>query len=70
MGLPYLLFARGLQSVTSQEATLIGLLEPVLVPFWAYLARRELPEAWTIAGGAMILAGLAIRYRPRARLPG
>jgi DME family drug/metabolite transporter len=62
MGLPYLLFARGLRSVTSQEASLIVLLEPVLVPVWAYLAWSETPAWWTLAGGGLILAGLIARY--------
>jgi drug/metabolite transporter (DMT)-like permease len=62
MGLPYLLFARGLRSVTSQEASLIVLLEPVLVPVWAYLAWAETPAWWTLAGGGLILTGLIVRY--------
>jgi drug/metabolite transporter (DMT)-like permease len=62
MGLPYMLLARGLRDVSSQEGAAIGLLEPVLLPIWVYLAYGERPAAWTIAGGALILVGLAIRY--------
>jgi drug/metabolite transporter, DME family len=62
MGLPYLLFARGLRSVSSQEASLISLLEPVLVPVWVYLAWGDKPAWWTLGGGGLILTGLAIRY--------
>lgn len=62
MGLPYVLFARGLQRVPGHEATGIGLIEPILVPLWTFLAWNERPAWWTIAGGALILAGLAIRY--------
>jgi drug/metabolite transporter, DME family len=62
MALPYVFFARGLQSVTSQEATGIGLLEPLLLPVWVYLAWSEVPALWTLAGGALILAGLVLRY--------
>jgi drug/metabolite transporter (DMT)-like permease len=65
MGLPYLLFARGLHGVSSQEASLITLLEPVLVPVWAYLAWQEEPAWWTLAGGGLILAGLIARYARR-----
>jgi drug/metabolite transporter (DMT)-like permease len=67
MGLPYLLFARGLRSVTSQEASLITLLEPVLVPVWAFLAWSERPAWWTLAGGGLILAGLLFRYSRESR---
>lgn len=65
MGLPYLLFARGLRKVTSQEASLISLLEPVLVPVWAFLAWGEQPATWTMAGAGLILIGLIIRYGRR-----
>jgi len=62
MGLPYVLFARGLQRVPGHEATGIGLIEPILVPLWTFLAWNERPAWWTIAGGALILTGLMIRY--------
>lgn len=65
MGIPYVLFARGLKSISSQEATLIGLLEPVLVPVWVYLVWGELTAWWTLTGGGMILVGLAVRYWPQ-----
>jgi drug/metabolite transporter (DMT)-like permease len=67
IALPYVLFARGLRSVASQEASLIALLEPVLVPAWVWFALGN-PETqwWTLAGGGLILAGLAWRYLPAA----
>lgn len=66
MGLPYLLFARGLRSVSSQEAAGIALIEPVAVPIWVFLAWGERPAWWTIAGGALILVGLVVRYARRS----
>jgi drug/metabolite transporter, DME family len=62
MGLPYVLFTRGLRSIPGHEATGIGLLEPLLVPVWVYLAWGDAPAWWTLVGGGLILAGLAIRY--------
>ncbi|HEX4148735.1 MAG TPA: EamA family transporter [Pirellulales bacterium] len=62
MAIPYLLFARGLRHVSSQEGAAIALLEPVLSPLWVLLAWGERPAPWTIAGGLLILAGLALRY--------
>jgi drug/metabolite transporter (DMT)-like permease len=62
MGLPYILLARGLQRIPGHEATGIGLIEPILVPLWTLLAWNERPQWWTLAGGGLILAGLAIRY--------
>lgn len=67
MGLPYLLFARGVRRVTGHEAAGIVLLEPILVPIWVYLAWRHVPsyqppQWWTLAGGGLILLGLGLRY--------
>lgn len=67
MGLPYLLFARGLRSISSQEAACIALLEPVLVPIWVYLLPpHEKPDWWTLAGAGLILVGLILRYGRRS----
>jgi drug/metabolite transporter (DMT)-like permease len=67
MGLPYLLFARGLRSVSPQEAGTITLLEPILNPLWAYLIspETETPPPTTWIGGLLILGALAWRYMPR-----
>ena len=62
MGLPYVLFAHGLKHIAGHEATGIGLIEPLLVPLWVYLAWGDQPAWWTLAGGALILVGLAIRF--------
>lgn len=64
---PYLLYARSVRSITSQEAAGIGLLEPVMNPLWVYLVYGEQPARWTIAGATLILAGLAARYVKLAR---
>jgi drug/metabolite transporter (DMT)-like permease len=62
MGLPYVLFARGLKTIPGHEATGIGLLEPLLVPVWVYLAWGDKPAWWTLVGGGLILVGLTIKY--------
>jgi DME family drug/metabolite transporter len=66
MGLPYWLMARGLRSVSPNEAGSLSLLEPILNPLWAYLVSptEELPGTWTWIGGAFILSGIAYRYWP------
>lgn len=68
MGLPYFLFARGLRSVSPQEAGAITLLEPLLNPVWAYLISPETdtPTIATWLGGSFILGALAYRYWPTA----
>ena len=67
MGIPYLLFARGVQSITGHEASGIVLLEPILVPLWVFVAWHsaadyEAPRWWTLVGGTLILVGLLCRY--------
>ena len=67
MGIPYLLFARAVRTVSSHEASGLTLLEPILVPVWVFIAWRTAPEyqfpAWTtIVGGGFILLGLLVRY--------
>ena len=68
MAAPYLFMMRGLQSVSPQEAVGIGLLEPVLLPLWVLLVWGEVPAWWTVAGAALILAGLLLRYFVLSRL--
>jgi len=62
MGIPYILFARGLRSVRTQEAALLSLLEPVLNPVWVWLVWDLSATSETWIGGTLILSGLAIRY--------
>jgi drug/metabolite transporter, DME family len=62
MAIPYVLFAHSLRRIPGHEATAIGLIEPLLVPAWTYLAWGDQPAPWTFVGGAFILAGLTIRY--------
>lgn len=66
MAVPYFLMARGLRSVSPQEAGTITLLEPLLNPLWAYLVSGEVPSHWSFVGGAFILGALAWRYWPRS----
>ncbi len=72
LGLPYLLFAKGMHWIPGHQAAAIAMLEPVLVPVWVFLAWHhsssyQPPQWWTFVGGAMILAGLALRYRQPPR---
>lgn len=62
MAIPYLLLIRGLRAISSQEAVAIGMIEPILLPFWAYAIRGEVPAWWTIVGAGLILVGLLLRY--------
>jgi drug/metabolite transporter, DME family len=72
MSLPYVLFARALRTVRSTEASVLALIEPILLPIWVFIAWRnhpnyEPPQWWTIAGAGLILVGLLSRYLPIRR---
>ncbi|WP_437506288.1 DMT family transporter [Sorangium sp. So ce1099] len=67
LGLPYAIFARGLRHTPAVEASLLGLVEPVLNPMWALLFVGERPGAWAMVGGALLLAATAWRTLQAAR---
>jgi drug/metabolite transporter (DMT)-like permease len=62
LGIPYWLFSRAVETIPVHEASLIVLIEPVLNPVWVALAVGEIPAPATLIGGALIVAGLAVRY--------
>lgn len=62
IGLPYLLMATAVRSISSVEASALALLEPILVPLWVALFRDELPATATLLGAALILLGLVAKY--------
>ncbi len=69
MSVPYVLFARGLRRISSPEASVLALIEPILVPIWVFVAWHhhptyEAPAWWTWVGGALITLGLLSRYAP------
>lgn len=56
IGLAYAFFVRGIARVPALDASLILLAEPVLNPIWAWLVHGEVPTAWALAGGTLILS--------------
>lgn len=73
-GGPYYLYTLGLARVPAYQASLITMIEPVLVPVWTFLVIGEVVTAWTISGAAVILAAhvvflLTTRRPPRSLQP-
>jgi len=73
IGLPCMLLVLAARTLSASEIALLGLLEVVLGPLWAWLGANEVPAAATLAGGALVLAALAgnefaLSARARARI--
>jgi drug/metabolite transporter (DMT)-like permease len=61
LGISYVLFVGGLKTVPAAEASLLGMLEPMFNPLWAFLGLGERPSTWAALGGAIVLAAVAGR---------
>jgi len=61
IALAYVFLTRAVRKLPALEVSLLLLLEPVLNPTWTWLIRGERPGAWTIVGGAIIIAVTAIK---------
>lgn len=59
LGLPCMLLVLASRTLRAPEIALLGLLEVVLGPLWAWLGAGEVPAGATIAGGFVILAAVA-----------
>ncbi|MBA2626744.1 MAG: EamA family transporter [Gemmatimonadales bacterium] len=61
IGVAYILVTVALRQLTALEASLLLLVEPALNPLFAWLVHREIPSAWAIAGGTIILGATTVR---------
>jgi drug/metabolite transporter (DMT)-like permease len=74
LGLPCMLLVLASRALLAPELALLGLLEVVLGPLWAWLGAGEVPARATLLGGAVVLAALignelaAFRRIMRAKL--
>jgi len=59
LGLPCMLLVLASRALLAPELALLGLLEVVLGPLWAWLGAGEVPGPATLAGGAIVLGALA-----------
>src|SRR6185295_17012833 len=58
LGLPCMFLVMASRALYAPEIALIGLLEVVLGPLWAWLGAGERPANATLLGGALVLAAL------------
>jgi drug/metabolite transporter (DMT)-like permease len=60
LGLPCMLMVRAARHLAPHEIALLGLLEVVLGPLWAWLGAGETPGAGTLQGGVLVLGALLL----------
>jgi drug/metabolite transporter (DMT)-like permease len=60
LGLPCMLLVMASRVLLAPEIALIGLLEVVLGPLWAWLGAGEVPARATLSGGAIVLGALIV----------
>ena len=72
IGVAYTFFAFAMARVQALEASLIGMLEPVLNPVWVFLFLGETPGWWAVLGGTILVSAVATRtwITERNRAPG
>ena len=63
IGLGFALLTVGARLIPAAQVGLITLLEVVLGPLWVWLALDERPSTLTLAGGAIVIAAIAIQTR-------
>jgi len=59
LGLPCMFLVMASRALLAPEIALLGLLEVVLGPLWAWLGAGETPATSTLTGGALVLVALA-----------
>jgi drug/metabolite transporter (DMT)-like permease len=72
VGLGLTVFTIGARHVPAVELALLAMTELVLAPLWVWLGVGEVPSAFTLAGGAIIMAAIAYQALSgvrRRRLP-
>ncbi len=67
MGIPSLLYARGVRGVSAVSSALITMIEPLFNPLWVALFVGEYPSPRAIIGGAIILACVTVRTVLKAK---
>ena len=67
LGLPCMLLVIAARHLSATEVALLGLLEVVLGPLWAWLGADEVPALSALFGGALVLSALMLNELVAAR---
>jgi drug/metabolite transporter (DMT)-like permease len=65
-GIPFILYAAAVKNISALDSMLIPVIEPILNPLWVLLLLGEVPGAYALVGGAVILLSVTIRGLVRA----
>lgn len=68
----YVLFVRGLKYVPATQASLTGMIEPVMNPIWVLIFLGERPSLYAIAGAVVVLTAIGwhtLRGEPVPDMP-
>jgi drug/metabolite transporter, DME family len=73
VGLGLAVFTLGARHVSAVELALLAMTELFLAPLWVWLGVGEVPSAWTLTGGAIVMAAITFQalsgVRRRRPLP-
>lgn len=61
LGVSYILYTTAIQHISSVEAILIPVLEPLLNPIWVLLFTGESPGSYTFLGGSIVIIAIIAR---------
>jgi drug/metabolite transporter (DMT)-like permease len=69
IALAYVLVTSAIKHIPALEASVILLIEPVFNPIWAWVVQGEVPGAWALLGGAIILGATTAKSWAERRVP-
>jgi drug/metabolite transporter (DMT)-like permease len=66
LGISYVLFAEAVKRISALDSVLVPTVEPILNPIWVMLLLGEMPGAWAIVGGVVVLGAVTARCTIKA----
>lgn len=61
LGIPYILYTSAINNISSVEAVIIPVLEPLLNPVWVFLFTGESPGTYAFLGGSIVIIAIITR---------
>ena len=71
IAIAYLLLSRALKHLGALEVSILLMVEPALNPIWSWRIHGEVPGAWVLLGGGLILGATLLKSAldSRSELP-